>query len=215
MEKTNEKERKVKKKVYNKVQKILAVFFVLALLVTSIQLPPAAAADKEERETNLVDIAADCDITVASEQYPKENMVDKDQETLWIQNGGQWPSEVSFRLPMDNTKKIKKVVIEFEKNHPNWSVDVQLSHALNNVTSDLIVDDVTENHPLTETYEYVYDTALNYTHTYITLSNPQDNGNVGGFCPAIAEVQIWAEEETEITNVASTANITSVGGDAE
>ena len=207
----------MKKKIYNKAQRLLALFFALVLVISSIQLPSAAAEKKEGKNGNLVNIAADCDISVASEQYPKGNMVDGDDETLWVQNGGQWPSEVSLRLPMDNTKKVKKVVVKFEKGHPNWSVDVKLSHALNNVTSDLVVDDVKEGHPFDETYEYVYDTALNFTHTYITLSNPTDNGQVGGFWPAIAEVEIWAEEETgesDLLNVASSANITSVGGDA-
>ena len=216
--KKERKVRKLKKKIYNKVQKLLAVFFALAMVVTSVHLPAASVAAKETtRESKLVNIAADCDITVNSSQYPAENMVDGDEDTLWVQNGGQWPSEVSFRLPMDNTKKVKKVVVKFEKGHPDWSVDVKLSHALNNVTSDLIVDDVEEGHSFDEVYEYVYDTPLSYTHTYITLSNPLNAGEPGAFWPAMAEVEIWAEEdagETEYTNVAPSANITSVGGDA-
>ena len=97
------------------------------------------------------------------------------------------------------------------------TVDIQLSHALNNVTSDLVVDDTKVNHCFDDVYEFEYETPLNFTHTYITLSNPQNDGQPGAFWPAIAEVEIWTEassEESDLTNVAPQAAITSVGGDA-
>ena len=73
------------------------------------------------------------------------------------------------------------------------------------------------NHCFDDVYEFEYETPLNFTHTYITLSNPQNDGQPGAFWPAIAEVEIWAEassEESDLTNVAPQATITSVGGDA-
>ena len=205
-------------KICKKLQKLLAVVFVTTLIVTSIQMPSYAAAEEAKAENgNLVNIASDCIITVPSAERPAENMVDGDETTLWVQNGEQWPSTVSFQLPADNTKRVKKVVVKFEKGHTPWSVDVTLSHALNNVTSDLIVDDVKANHSFDDTYEFVYDVPLNFTHTYITLSNPMNNGSAGAFWPAIAEVQILVEEESEessLINVAPNAIVTSVGGNA-
>ncbi len=52
----------MKKKIYNKAQRLLALFFALVLVISSIQLPSAAAEKKEGKNGNLVNIAADCDI---------------------------------------------------------------------------------------------------------------------------------------------------------
>lgn len=216
----------MKKKVYKELRRVLAGLFALALVMTSVQIPVLSAAkEKTKTETKkagtekLVNLAPDSEITVPSSEAgkEKENLVDGDDTTLWVQNGGTWPSEVSLKLPADNTKKIKKVIVKFEKGHTPWSVDIKLSHAVNNVTSDLIVDDTKANHCFDDVYAFEYETPLSFTHTYITLSNPQNDGQAGQFWPAIAEIEILAEEdseESELLNVAPTATITSVGGDA-
>ncbi len=98
-------------KICKKLQKLLAVVFVTTLIVTSIQMPSYAAAEEAKAENgNLVNIASDCIITVPSAERPAENMVDGDETTLWVQNGGQWPSTVSFQLPADNTKRVKRLL---------------------------------------------------------------------------------------------------------
>lgn len=209
----------MKKKRYKSLQRVLACVCALVLLATSVQTPVLSAADKKAGAEKLVNLAPESDITVPSSEGDKvkEHLVDGDDTTLWVQNGGTWPSEVSFKLPSDNTRKIKKVIIKFEKGHTPWSVDVKLSHALNNITSDLVVDQVKTDHNFDDVYEYVYDTPLSFTHLYITLSNPKNNGQPGAFWPAIAEVEILAEEdgsESELLNVAPNATITSVGGNA-
>lgn len=213
------KKKEMKRKIYKGFHKILAGIFVLSLVMTSIQVPTLVAAGEKKGEEKLVNIAPESEITVPSSEAgkEKENLVDGDDATLWVQNGDTWPSEVSLKLPADNTKKIKKIVVKFEQGHTPWTVDIQLSHALNNVTSDLVVDDTKVNHCFDDVYEFEYETPLNFTHTYITLSNPQNDGQPGAFWPAIAEVEIWAEassEESDLTNVAPQATITSVGGDA-
>lgn len=209
----------MKKKRYKKLQSVLACVFAFVLLVTSVQTPTLSAAEKKERTAKLVNLAPESEITVPSSEAGKgkEHLVDGDDTTLWVQNGGTWPSEVSFKLPADNTRKIKKVIVKFEKGHTPWSVDIKLSHALNNVTSDLIVDHTKTNHGFDNAYEYVYETPLNFTHLYITLSNPMNDGQPGQFWPGIAEVEILAEEDSEesdLVNVAPNATITSVGGNA-
>lgn len=54
-----------------------------------------------------MNIAPESEITVPSSEAgkEKENLVDGDDATLWVQNGDTWPSEISLKLPADNTKK--------------------------------------------------------------------------------------------------------------
>lgn len=202
------------------VQRLLSAVFAATVALTSVQIPVYATPQTQaaEQTSQLVNIAGDCEITVPSSQsgYGAERMTDGDSSTMWIQNDGTWPSTVSLKLPADNTKRIKKVVLKFESGQSAWGVDVTLSHALNNVTSDLVIDNTATVTSFDDGYEFTYDTALSFTHTFIELSNPTNNGAAGGFWPALAEVEIWAENESgeeSLTNVAPAATITSVGGD--
>lgn len=151
---------------------------------------------KQEVQTgNLINIAKECTIMVQGEQQSASNMVDRDKGTLWINNNGNWPDEVVFQLPEGLTSKVKKVILHFEQGHASWSVDVALSHALNNVTSDYIVDNYKQDHSLSQEYVYTYDVALNMTHEKFVFSNPKNNGQQGAFRIAIAEVEIWVEDD--------------------
>ena len=101
---------------------------------------PVTALAETGAGSGLENIAADCTITVPSEQNSdksKDKMVDGDTGTMWVNNGAQWPATVEFALPASNTKCVKKVVVKFE-NQTNRSMDVSLKYALNGVTSDLI-----------------------------------------------------------------------------
>ena len=95
---------------------------------------------KTQAESGLSNIAADCKISVPSEEGAnvKENMVDGNPSSLWVNNGANWPCTVTFALPKANTKCVKKIVLKFESGHTPWSMDVSLKYALNNVTSDLV-----------------------------------------------------------------------------
>lgn len=201
------------------VRRLLSAVFAATVALTSVQIPVYAAPQTQaaEQTSQLVNIAGNCEITVPSSQSGRDAayLTDGDNSTLWIQNDGTWPSTVSLKLPADNTKRIKKVVLKFESGHSAWGVDVKLSHALNNVTSDLVLDDTSTVTSFDDGYEFTYDTALSFTHTFIELSNPTNNSAAGGFWPALAEVEIWAENESgeeSLTNVAPAATITSVGG---
>ena len=124
------------------VRRLLSAVFAATVALTSVQIPVYATPQTQaaEQTSQLVNIAGDCEITVPSSQSGSgaERMTDGDSSTMWVQNDGTWPSTVSLKLPADNTKRIKKVVLKFESGHSAWGVDVKLSHALNNVTSDLV-----------------------------------------------------------------------------
>ena len=145
------------------VQRLLSAVFAATVALTSVQIPVYATPQTQaaEQTSQLVNIAGDCEITVPSSQSGRDAayLTDGDNSTLWIQNGGTWPSTVSLKLPADNTKRIKKVVLKFESGHSAWGVDVKLSHALNNVTSDLVLDDTSTVTTFDDGYKCTYDTA--------------------------------------------------------
>ena len=164
-----------------------------------------------EPSGELSNIAAECEITAPSEQAgkPASNMADGDTSTLWVNNGGDWPCQVEFALPKDNTKCVKKVVLKFESGHTPWSVDVALKYALNNVTSDLVdVEGSSMTAAFDDGYVFEFQEPQAMSHLYVVLSNPKNNGAAGAFWPAIAEAEIYidngAEEEVILENIANT-----------
>ena len=193
--------------------------FVCALAMVFTLLPVMHANAAEEKVSKLVNIAGEAVPTVPSSEGGKgpEHLIDGDDTTLWVNNGATWPTTVELKLSAENTKKVKKVVVKFEKGHDNWSVDLKLSHALNGVTSDLIEDNRVEGHHFNDVYEYTFAEPLAMSHLFVTLDNPKDGAAAGQYWPAVAEIEVWAEDDTqnvELSNVAGTAAITSVGGDA-
>ena len=71
----------------------------MSLVITSIQVPTLVAAGEKKGEEKLVNIAPESEITVPSSEAgkEKENLVDGDDATLWVQNGDTWPSEAACR----------------------------------------------------------------------------------------------------------------------
>lgn len=169
---------------------------------------PVTALAETGAGSGLENIAADCTITVPSEQNSdksKDKMVDGDTGTMWVNNGAQWPATVEFALPASNTKCVKKVVVKFE-NQTNRSMDVSLKYALNGVTSDLIAVEGSEKTAvLSEGYEFVFANPQAMSHLYVTITNPLTDGAAGRFWPAIAEAEIYidngAEEEIVLENL--------------
>lgn len=184
-----------------------AAGILLACLMVFTAIPATALADGEAAGS-LENIAADCEIIVPSEQggRPASNMVDGDTNTMWINNGGDWPCTVEFALPAANTKCVKKVVLKFES-HSNRSMDVKLQYALNGVVSDLVdVPGSEKTATLSEGYEFAFDTPQAMSHLYVTLNRPLTDGAAGLFWPAITEAEIYidqgAEEVVELENIA-------------
>lgn len=164
-----------------------------------------------QAESGLSNIAADCEITVPSAEAGKgkENLVDGNTSTLWVNNGADWPCTLTFALPKANTKCVKKVVLKFESGFTARSVDVSLKYALNNVTSDLVsVPGSAKTAKFDDGYTFEFENAQAMTHLYVELSNPKNNEETGGFWPAIAEAEIYidngAEEVVELENIAAT-----------
>ena len=193
--------------------------WVCAVAMVFTLFPVMHVNATQEKGAKLVNIASETTPTVPSSEGGKgpENLIDGDDATLWVNNGATWPTTVELKLPADNTKKIKKVVVKFEKTHPDWSVTVKLQHALNGVTSDLIEDNTTEGHHFDQDYEYTFSEPLAMSHLFVTLDQPKAGDAAGQYWPAIAEIEVWAEddaENVELSNIASRAAITSVGNDA-
>lgn len=187
-----------------------AICLLLALCM-ALSAVPATALAADGRESSLQNIAAECTITAPSAEGGKEeaNMVDGNTATMWVNDGALWPCTVEFKLPASNTKCVKKVVLKFENQYANRSMDVVLKYALNGVTSDLIVVDGSEKKAtLSGGYEYVFETPQAMSHLYVTLTNPLTDGAAGQFWPAISEAEIYvdseAEENVELENIAAT-----------
>ena len=97
------------------------------------------------------------------------------------------------------------------------SVDLGGRRIIKKKTSDLIEDNRVEGHHFNDVYEYTFAEPLAMSHLFVTLDNPKDGAAAGQYWPAVAEIEVWAEDDTqnvELSNVAGTATITSVGGDA-
>lgn len=201
-----------------KIKSLLSALLCVLLVVSSLPLTALARTQAAE-EGKLVNIAAQCDITAPENEAGRgpENLVDGDSTTLWVRNSGTWPTEVVFQLPPALGKPVKKVAVKFESGHSAWSVDMNLSYAINNVTSDYIGADEQADHGFDDDYTYTFDTATYLSHLKVELSNPKNDGAAGAFWPAMAEVEIWVEDDTqeeELENIAPDAEITSVGGGA-
>ena len=177
-------------------KKAVSILLMAAMVFSAV---PLTAAAEENSDARLRNIAAECDIEVPSWEGTRtpDKMVDGKTDTMWVNNGGNWPCTVEFALPADNTKRVRKVVLKFE-NESGRSMDVSLKYALNGVTSDLIVVDGSEQTAmLTEGYVYEFGTPQAMSHLYVTLTNPLTNGAAGLFWPAIAEAEIYVDEDSE------------------
>lgn len=199
------------KKEASKLRRRRAAGFCLAALLTFTSVPlPALAEGEGAPENRLVNIASDCKITAPGTNEPTENMVDGDAGTKWSADSYNWPSTVEFKLPEANTKSVRKVAVKFEHDaaYPDRMVDIELKYAKNSVTSDLAKADEKQGHALMDDYVYEFPVPQGMTHLYVTIANPMAGEETGLFWPAIAEVEIYidedVEEEVELINLAST-----------
>ena len=90
----------------------LMVFTAVPLYASgTVKAAPQQAAKVQvqevqtQAESGLSNIAADCEITVPSAEAGKgkENLVDGNTSTLWVNNGADWPCTLTFALPKANT----------------------------------------------------------------------------------------------------------------
>ena len=161
----------------------LMVFTAVPLYASgTVKAAPQQAAKVQvqevqtQAESGLSNIAADCEITVPSAEAGKgkENLVDGNTSTLWVNNGADWPCTLTFALPKANTKCVKKVVLKFESGFTARSVDVSLKYALNNVTSDLVsVPGSAKTASFDDGYTFEFENAQAMTHlSLIHISEP-------------------------------------------
>lgn len=195
---------------------IMKLCLSLAMLCTLLPNSLSFIHATDSSNAGLVNIAQGSEITVpgSGAVTPTSNMVDGDPNTIWASDTGTWPTTVNIKLPEGKLKPVKKVVVRFEKNQPNWSVDARLGYYQNTITSEINLTNKT-NHSFNNAIEYVSEDGVSMTNLLITLSNPKNAGAEGKFWPAIAEVEIYVDEdaeETDYVNLASNATISSVGG---
>lgn len=176
---------------------------------------PATPEEPEDPEeppsSDLLQVAAQCEITVLSEQAGKGkgNLVDGNKETLWVNNGADWPNNIDFQLP--GNMLIKKVEVDFEQ-VDGRQMKVGVSRAVNNVTSDYQkLYEATAK--FTDGFVYEMEDAQRMTHLRLTLSDPSPSS----LWPAVAEVRIYAVNEDvpleKFANITQYSTITSIGGE--
>lgn len=149
--------------------------------------------------TGLVNITSRCAITTKSDSSdkPKENLYDGNYATLWGQSS-TFPGEVTFGLPQ-NAGKVKTIILSFEQGHPAWGMDITL-------TADGVQADQQTVASFDDKYIYTFQEAQTVSSLKIGLTNPTNNGETGGFWPALAEAEIWTEPQpvdlSTLTNIA-------------
>lgn len=201
--------------------KRLFALFLIGIMVNpfqlAINLKPVAAASKSQdipgiTTTNIID---QCSIDGPESQsgHGFDQLMDGDDQTLWVANGGNWPAKLHVKVPTSNNQPIKQLVIKLEQNQPDRSVDLKIQHALNGVTSDLIDDATLKDQKFGKDITVDFKDGINASDFYITLSNPKNGDKTGEFWPAIAELKLYADRENkdEITDVAPNADIKGYG----
>ncbi len=136
----------------------------------------------------LIEVAPLSEITVPSNEGDAGKIVDKNTGTWWVSGNGSWPANVDFALP--GNMLVKRVEVDFER-FEGRTFDLAVSRAVNNVTTDYQELSRKAGHSANETYIYSMDDPQRMTHVRVSLLATN-----GAAWPAIAEVRIYAVDET-------------------
>lgn len=195
------------------LRRMLAAGCSLSLCAGLLHLPIQAAMDI----SRLQNRAADFGIRVDSSEsgHDPECLVDGDLSTLWVSNGANWPATIRMEAPLDGPR-IYKAVFIFESGHSAWSVDAKVSHVINSVEDQPIIDKTINGHSFDNRIEVEWEGGIQPSSLSIELSNPKNGGQPGGYWPALAEIEIYTDKEDEepegeIVNVAPSAAISAIG----
>lgn len=159
------------------------VWPILAELEVLAELPP-----EEDPYQGLMEVAALSEITVPNNEGEADRIIDGSVGTWWGSNNGSWPVNVDFALP--GNLSVKRVEVDFERFNGR-TFDLAVSRAVNNVTSDYQQLTSQNGHSANETFVYDMDEPQRMTHVRVSLL-----GTNGGAWPALAEVRIYAVDET-------------------
>ena len=201
---------------------IAAWLLTCALVITSLLSgAPVSVSAVEDTEAGLVNIAKNCDVTVPENENGIANMFDGSTQTIWspVSQAG-WPATVTFKLPVENTKPVEKITIDFKVENAaqeNWAMDVKLGYYVNSVTTDELVAKEVTGHKLKDEFVFEFEEPINVSHVLVTMSNPTDGDKTATFWPQIAEMGIFVAEDSQqedLDNLASGASVTSCGGNA-
>lgn len=194
------------------MKRAMASVAAASMSLSLIQVPVLAAPP-----ANLVNRAADFTIEVPSEEggHSAGNLVDGDDNSLWVANGAQWPSTIRFMTPLDGPA-IYKVVVKFEKGFANRSMDLKLQHIVNNVVDQPIIDVEKDDFSLADTLTFTWDEGMKCSEIDLVLSDPLTDGATGQFWPGVAEVEIYTQKEEsepqpgDLINIAPNGTISSI-----
>ena len=210
---------KMEENTMKKRQRIAAWIMVSTLVITTLLSGTQAAA--EESGNGLVNIAEDCEVTVPENENGIANMFDGDTNTIWCPaTQAGWPATVIFKLPAENTQPVEKISMKFKvenTSQENWAMDIKLGYYVNSVTTDELTAKEVTGHKLKDEFVFEFEEPINVSHVLVTMDNPTDGNATAGFWPQIAEMGIFVAEdgqETDLTNLASGAAVTSCGGSA-
>ncbi|MCM1297239.1 MAG: alpha-N-acetylglucosaminidase N-terminal domain-containing protein, partial [Muribaculaceae bacterium] len=148
----------------------------------------------------LIEVASLCpEISVPSNESAVSKMLDGKVTTWWAADSGSWPANVDFTLP--GNMLVKRVEVDFE-HFDGRTFNLTIARAVNNVTSDYQDLGSKDGHSANETYVLDLGEGQRMTHVRVAL-----RGTNGQAWPAIAEVRIYALDETVVLD--DYADITS------
>lgn len=142
-------------------------------------------------EENAMNMAPKFKIITANNKPDANNkLVDNKPQTIWDAGSNTWPSVLTFDTPDDLTK-VYKVVIKFEKQKPNWSMNVDLLYSMKDSQDNYILARSQKDQNFNKDFVYRFSEPINLARLRIELSNPKNKDGPVTFWPGLAEVQIW------------------------
>ena len=193
------------------------VLCVILALCTIAGLLPAAPAMTARAAEELVNVALLGTATTGDGSYADHvigNVIDGDLSTNW-QTQGVWPSTAVVQLDMG--RSISEVAVKLGgDDDASRTVNVTVEYAQNGVTSDLIaIGSQTVTLTGDKEARFALSQAVSATHFYVTLSDPQQNGQAVTFWPCVSEIEIYEKQNVALSqynNIAAQADITATGG---
>ncbi|MGN0334099.1 MAG: discoidin domain-containing protein [Lachnospiraceae bacterium] len=187
---------------------------LLSMSMIAGTLVPAVSAKAAVRLVNVAGAAAASTENGEYGTHVIANINDGDDTTSW-QTSGIWPSTAVLQLDMG--RSISKIVVKLGERGDNATgrtALVTVQYAQNGITSDLI-DFGTKRMTVDSDGEFIVDTPVSATHIYVTLSDPRNaDGTAGGFWPSVEEVEIYEQQDAELSayqNIAAQAEVRKNG----
>ena len=198
----------------NMKKRVLSIILALCTIAGLLPGAPAMTASAAEELVNVALLGSASTTDGSYADHVIDNVIDGDLTTNW-QTQGVWPSTAVVQLDMG--RSISEVAVKLGgDDDASRTVNVTVEYAQNGVTSDLIAIG-SQTVALTGGKEarFSLPQAVSATHFYVTLSDPQQNGQSVTFWPCVSEIEIYEKQEQELSsynNIANQAVISATGG---